>query len=227
VRVAVSPILWHNEDVPGLMPPIDADTLVREIAEAGFDATEYSSLFPCEPPMVRRLLEPHAMRLVSAYVPLHLPGGDVAEQVRVAIARARFVAEAGGEVLVAALDYDERRKCVAGSVGESDPTLDEGGWRQLAAALHEIGLACRALGVTLVFHNEAGTFIETEGEFAELADRIDPALVSLCLDIGYLTVGGGDTVESFRSHRDSIKHVHVKDADRGVSTAGGGVSTRS
>ena len=216
MRVAVSPILWHNEDIPGLMPPIDAESLVGEISEAGFDATEYSSLFPCAAKDVRGLLESQGLRLVSAYVPLHLPGREVAQEVGSAITRARFVAEAGGEVLVAALDYDEQRKLVAGSVTESDAKLDDAGWFDIVDALHEVGAACNALGLTLVFHNEAGTFVETEREFAQLADRTRPDLVSLCLDVGHLTVGGGDAVSFFRAHCDRIKHVHLKDADRRV-----------
>jgi inosose dehydratase len=119
-------------------------------------------------------------------------------------------------VLVAALDYDDARKRVAGSVSEADPKLNEAAWRDIVDALHEIGAACNTFSVTLAFHNEAGTFIETEGEFDELARRTDPALVSLCLDVGHLTVGGGDADAFFRAHRDRIKHVHVKDADRAV-----------
>ena len=72
------------------------------------------------------------------------------------------------------------------------------------------------MGLTLVFHNEAGTFIETEREFSDLARRTDAALVSLCLDVGHLTVGGGDAVAFFRAHRNRVKHVHIKDADPGV-----------
>ncbi len=216
MRVAVSPILWRNEDIPDLMPPIDAGALAREIADAGFDATEYSSLFPCDASGVRRLLEPQGVRLISAYVALHLPDGDLDAEVRAASARAGFIAEAGGDVLVTALDYDESRKRVAGSVSDADPKLDEGDWRQIVDALHRVGDACRRRNVTLVFHNEAGTFIETAGEFAELARRTDPSLVSLCLDVGHLTVGGGDAVAFFREHRDRIKHVHLKDADPAV-----------
>src|SRR5205085_1808620 len=123
-------------DIPGLMPWIDADTLAREIAEAGFTATEYSSLFPCDTEGVYRLLEPNGVRLVSAYFPLRLPGGDVTVEVESAIARGRFVADTGGDVLVVALDYDERRKRVAGSVSDADPKLDVAGWRDMVEALH-------------------------------------------------------------------------------------------
>ncbi len=216
VRVAVSPILWHNEDIPDLMPPVGAMTMADEIAAAGYEGTEYSSRFPPETAAVRALLEPRGLRLVSAYVALKLPGGDAAAEIRVAHSRAQFVRAAGGDVLVVALDYDERRAAIAGSVTDADPALGDAGWGCVVAALHEIGRHCNAIGLTLVFHNEAGTFVETAHEFDELARRSDPALLSLCLDVGHLTVGGGDAVEFLREHRERIRHIHVKDADRNV-----------
>ncbi|MDE3094660.1 MAG: TIM barrel protein [Chloroflexota bacterium] len=216
MRVAVSPILWHNEDIPDLMPPIDAPAMLDEIAAAGYDATEYSSLFPTAPAALRALLEPRGMRLVSAYIALRIPGPRADGEVAAARARARFVRDAGGDVLVAALDYDDRRVAIAGSVRAGDPKLDDAGWMAVVGALHEIGRTCNEIGVRLVVHNEAGTFIETADEFDELARRTDPALVALCLDVGHLTVGGGDAVAFLSEHRARIEHVHIKDADRAV-----------
>lgn len=216
MRVAVSPILWYNEDIPDLMPSINAATIAREIAEAGFAGTEYSSRFPPDATGVRSLLEPLGLRMVSAYVALRLPSGEIAREVERATSVARFVREAGGEVLVAALDYDRRRVAIAGSVGVGDVKLDGAGWSAVVDALNEIGRRCTELGLTLVFHNEAGTFIETPDEFAELACRADPHLTSLCLDVGHLTVGGGDAVAFFREHHSRIKHVHIKDVNREV-----------
>ncbi len=215
MRVAVSPILWHNEDIPDLMPSLAAATIAGEIAQAGFAGTEYSSTFPPDAADVRSLLEPLGLRMVSAYVALRLPLSEAAEIER-ATSVARFVHEAGGDVLVAALDYDDRRVAIAGSVGPGDTRLDDGAWSAVVAALHEVGRRCNELGLTLVFHNEAGTFIETADEFAELARRTDRRLTSLCLDVGHLTVGGGDAVAFFREHRSRIKHIHIKDVNREV-----------
>jgi inosose dehydratase len=216
VRVAISPILWHNEDIPDLMPPIAGATIADEIAEAGFEGTEYSSEFPPDAAGVRSLPKPRGLRLVSVYVALRVPGDGVPDEIERAKSLARFVRDAGGDVLVAALDYDDRRVAIAGSVGPGDPKLDDGAWSAVAAALHEIGRYCNELGLTLVFHNEAGTFVETADEFAELARRTDPGLTDLCLDVGHLTVGGGDAVAFFREHHGRIKHLHIKDVNREV-----------
>ena len=216
MRVAISPILWHNEDLPDLMPPISADTVVGEICRAGFAGTEYSSLFPTDPAGVRELLEPRGLQLVSAYIALRLPECSLEHEVERAKTLARFVRDAGGDVLVVALDYDDRRTAIAGSVGPDDAKLDDAGWRVVVDALHQVGEYCGDIGISQVFHNEAGTFVETAGEFAELARRTDPALVALCLDVGHLTVGGGDAVAFFLEHRSRIKHIHVKDASREV-----------
>ncbi len=216
MRVGVSPIAWHNEDIADLTPAISAETLADEIRDAGFAATEFSSLFPGDPTDLRALLEPRGLQLISAYVGLRLPDCPLEAEVNRAKVAARFVCDAGGDVLVVALDYDERRTAIAGSVGVADVRFAEADWGVLVEALHRIGGYCNELGLKQVFHNEAGTFVETGEEFAELARRTDPALVALCLDVGHLTVGGGDAVSFFREHHARIKHVHVKDASREV-----------
>ena len=216
MRVAISPILWHNEDLPDLMPPVDAATIADEIAAAGYEGVEHSSKFPQDGAGVRALLAPRGLRLISAFAELRIPGDDDRREIERAKALASLVRDAGGDLLVSALDYADAREPIAGSVGPGDPRLDECGWSAIVDALHEIGRHCTEIGIVQVFHNHAATFIETEDEFAELVRRTDPALVSLCLDVGHLVVGGGDPVSRFREHAARIRLVHLKDVSRSV-----------
>ncbi|TAK71995.1 MAG: hypothetical protein EPO22_00895 [Dehalococcoidia bacterium] len=216
MRVANSPILWHNEDLPDLMPPVDAATIADEIAAAGYEGVEHSSKFPQDGAGVRELLAPRGLQLISAFAGLRIPGDDDRGEIERAKELASFVRDAGGDMLVSALDYAEAREAIAGSVGPGDPRLDECGWSAIVDALHEIGHHCASIGVTQVFHNHAATFIETPDEFGELVRRTDPSLVSLCLDVGHLVVGGGDPVACFREHAGRIRLVHLKDASSAV-----------
>ena len=213
MRVAISPILWQNEDLPELMPAADAATIADEIAAAGYEGVEHSSKFPQDGAGVRALLAPRGLQLISAFAGLRIPGDNDGSEVERAKALATFVRDAGGEFLVSALDYDGHRGPIAGSVGVGDPQLDERGWQRVIDALHEIGRHCASIGVVQVFHNHAATFIETPVELAELARRSDPALVSLCLDVGHLVVGGGDPVSAFREYAERIRLLHLKDVD--------------
>lgn len=213
MRVAISPILWYNEDLTDLMPPVDAATIADEIAAAGYDGVEHSSKFPQDGAGVQALLAPRRLQLISAFAGLRIPGDDDRSEIERAKALATFVRDAGGELLVSALDYDGRREPIAGSVGPSDPRLGESEWQRVIDALHEIGRHCSSIGVAQVFHNHAATFIETPAELAELARRSDPALVSLCLDVGHLVVGGGDPVSTFAQYVERIRLVHLKDVD--------------
>ncbi len=213
MRVAISPILWHNEDLPDLMPPVDAATIADEIAAARYEGVEHSSTFPQDGAGVRALLAPRGLRLISAFAGMRIPGDNDRGEIERAKELASFVRDAGGDVLVSALDYDQRREPIAGSVGPDDPALDERGWAAVIDAVHEIGRHCASIGIAQVFHNHAATFIETQAEYGEFARRADPELVRLCLDVGHLVVGGGDPVACFREHAGRIGLVHLKDVN--------------
>ena len=46
VRIAASPINWHNDDFPILGSLTSVETILSEMQAAGFDGTALSSLFP-------------------------------------------------------------------------------------------------------------------------------------------------------------------------------------
>ncbi len=75
----------------------------------------------------------------------------------------------------------------------------------VAAALRD------ALGMRVVVHHHAGTFVETPAEIERLLAETDPDLVGLLLDTGHATYGGADAVEIATRHADRIRYVHLKD----------------
>jgi inosose dehydratase len=69
--------------------------------------------------------------------------------------------------------------------------------------------------------------VETDREIRAVANRLDPALIGLCLDTGHARFGGADPAALARDYRHLIRHVHIKDCDtrvlRDVAAEGGGL----
>jgi inosose dehydratase len=79
-----------------------------------------------------------------------------------------------------------------------------------------IATDARTLGHRTAFHPHAGTFVETPAEVDRFAAATDPDLVGICLDVGHITVGGGDPVAALASLGERVTHVHLKDVDPAV-----------
>ncbi len=58
--------------------------------------------------------------------------------------------------------------------------------------------------------------IETPAEVQRLAESTDPDRVGICLDVGHLTVAGGDPVATLVALGERVTHVHLKDVDPAV-----------
>jgi inosose dehydratase len=121
----------------------------------------------------------------------------------------------GGKLLIAAEAGDDRRRGEAGHVDPAGGLTDEQ-WRNLASGLHDLADRIAPLGMTVVFHNHVGTYVETPTETARLLDETDPARVGWCLDIGHLAYGGGDSLAMLGAYGDRVAHIHLKDVDGDV-----------
>ena len=100
---------------------------------------------------------------------------------------------------------------------------DRGGedvMKQLAANLNKAGEKCRAMGLTLAYHNHAFEFAPSgSGTLLDvLLANTDPKLVSLEMDIMWVTVGGADPVALLEKYKGRVPLMHVKNVAAGVST---------
>jgi inosose dehydratase len=91
--------------------------------------------------------------------------------------------------------------------------LTDDQWRNLARGLHDLADNLAPLGMSVVFHNHVGTYVETPAETARLLDETDPAKVGWCLDVGHLAYGGGNSLEMLGTYGDRVKHIHLKDVN--------------
>jgi inosose dehydratase len=212
--VAVAPILWNNDDLPDLAPPVPFERVLDEIAAAGYEGTELASNAPRDAGLLRDELQRRRLRLAGSFLALDFFESPLEVELEQAGLLARLLREVGAGVLVAGPAEHPQRMASAG--GARQPATTEAHFARMATGLERVAERCRQENVVLAFHNHAGTFIETAEELDELCRRADPTLVRLCLDVGHLIIGGGDPVQAVERHGPRVAYVHMKDVDPGV-----------
>jgi sugar phosphate isomerase/epimerase len=95
-----------------------------------------------------------------------------------------------------------------------DARPDRDGYLRLADQLNGFGERAQAAGVQLAYHNhdfEFETFGGGRPAYFDFVERLDPALVTLELDLYWATVAGHDPVALFERYPGRFPLWHVKD----------------
>lgn len=94
---------------------------------------------------------------------------------------------------------------------DTSRTLDD--WRAWADRFNEAGAVARRAGLWLAFHNEPDHMKPIEGQipYEVFVDRTDPSVVRHQLDVGNMTMGGGDPLKYLERYRDRYWSFHLKD----------------
>jgi inosose dehydratase len=214
IRVGNAPVSWAVYEADRPNPPFA--TVLDAIAAAGYEGTELGpyGYLPTDPDALRRELASRGLALGSSFVPLPLEDAAARERsVEAALRVGRLLATQGVGELIIADDEDPARAARAGRVpADGSAGWTEAQWREAVATLHAAARALRdQLGLRVVVHHHAGTFLETPDEVDRLLARTDPDLVNLLLDTGHSTFGGDDAVDVVRRHGGRIRYVHLKD----------------
>ena len=215
--IGIVPIVFANDDLPDLTPPIAPETLLSELERLGFAGCQLSRALPAGAELMPAL-QRHGLRIAEVYAAIPCssdgPGPDARDQ---AFHRLEDVRRSDADVLVFSYHLSEERVGWSGRANQPGaPTLSSLGRARAVELVQEIAREVRALGRLLVYHPHTGTFVETPDEAEWLMQSTDPDLVGLCLDVGHWTVGGGDPVEAVRHYGTRIRHVHMKDVDARV-----------
>jgi inosose dehydratase len=191
--------------------------ILDEIAQAGYEGTELGpyGYLPTEPAPLARELKARRLRLGSSFVALPLEdvarrAASVAHVLRVA----RLLATQDvGEVILAD-DEDPVRARIAGRVDANGRAgWSDAQWREAAATIEAVARAVRdELGMRVVVHHHAGTFVETPAEIDRLLATTDADLVGLLLDTGHCVYGAGDPLDVLKRHGGRVRYLHLKDA---------------
>lgn len=101
------------------------------------------------------------------------------------------------------------------------PPSERGGldtFKKLAEVLNKSGEKAKAAGLTLCYHNHAFEFEPMGGTtgLETMLKETDKRLVSLELDVFWVSVAGHKPVELMKRHADRIALLHLKDKAAGV-----------
>ena len=219
-KLGIVHILWANDDLPELTPPIEPLQILDEIARLGFEGTQLAGSFP-RGAALDEALAARALRIAEVYACIECDAdGPVAGALEVGRAKLAELHAVHGDTLVAALPVGPARAPWGGRADGPDvPRMTDEGFRRLAVLLETLGREASDLGHRLAFHNHVGTYVETPAEVEKLFSMSDPAVVGSCLDVGHYLLGGGDPVAGLTRYGDRVKHVHLKDVDPTVKAA--------
>jgi len=211
------PIVWNNADLVDLAPEAGYAGILDTLARLGYAGTQVGRGFP-EGAALAAELGRRRLRLAELYSTLPAgPAGLADDAGAIAHRDLGRLVDAGGEVLVVAVDGSRERDAVCGRVNGIDgaPRWPPAAFDRLAALLD--GLARAAPDdVRIAFHPHTASWVEAPDEVDALASRLAGTGAGLCLDVGHYLVGGGDPVEGIHRHATLIRHVHAKDVDPAV-----------
>lgn len=189
-----------NEDFTGML---------ADVAGAGYEAVEFAGYGGLSATVLREVIDDLGLRAISSHVPLR----------RMEAEPDRVLAELNvlgcDFVVVPGIPREMRG-------AESVPYLAE--------RFDTWGEASRAAGLRFGYHNHAWEFEPLDGStmFDLLAEKTDPGLVDLQIDIFWALVAGRDVVELIQRHAGRLPTLHAKElASHGSpkdTTVGDGVT---
>ncbi len=212
VRIGINPLTWTNDDLPALGENNSLETCLREAKQAGYEGVELGRKFPRDAAVLGPILEEFDISLVSGWYSARLLERSVADEMKAMDAHLNLLKALGCNVMV----FCEVSRCVHGDRKvplSKRPRMSEADWKRLLPGLNEVAAYMKKAGVTLAYHHHMGTLIQSEDEVDRMMEGTNGD-VGLLLDIGHLTVAGGDPMRAAKRHAARIVHVHCKDVRR-------------
>ena len=177
----------------------DAEHTLHAIRKIGFGEVETAGFAGLSAAAFRRLLDDAGLNCPSAH--LQFDRSDFGPAFEQAHALGAHYAASGSL-------RDLLASAAAASGGMS---LDEA--HRTAELANRIGEQAQRAGLQYVYHNHDFEFATQPGGIAYdlLLKETDPALVQFEIDCGWMSLGGGDPREYFRSYPGRFPLIHVKD----------------
>ncbi|MGE0455251.1 MAG: TIM barrel protein [Vicinamibacteria bacterium] len=215
IRVGNAPVSWAVYEADRPNPPFAR--VLDQIADSGYEGTELGpyGYLPTSPEALAAELSKRHLGLGSSFVPLPLEDASRrTASVEAALKVGRLLATQGVQEVILADDEDPHRKSIAGRVpADGSASWNDRQWAEVKETVDAVARALRdALGMRVVLHHHAGTYVETPAEVDRFLAETDPEIVGLLLDTGHFAYGGGSPLECVRRHGARIRYVHLKDA---------------
>ena len=229
VGIAAAPVSWGVSELQALPRGITPEIVLDQMVSAGYLGAELGPPgFLGRGAAARARLEQRHLQLVGAFAPLRFSRAEHAvEDMAALTGLLDLLDEATPQstapdpqrpmVVLADASVEPDRLALTGRIAEHPETwLPEPRFRILVDGLHRAAEQCHRRGFAAVLHPHAGSYIETETEIRAVLEKLDPSLMGFCLDTGHVALGGADPVGLARDYADRVRHVHLKDLDRGV-----------
>ena len=183
IRWGVSPIAWANDDMPELGGDTPLESILRDIAEVGFDGVELGGKFPRDPGVLLPLLRGFGLDLVGGWYSGSLLLQDADAEIAALQPHLRLLEAMGSTVFV----FAETSNAVHGARGTpmtATPRLAAGDWARFGARMTAVADHVQARGLKFAYHHHLGTVV---------------------------ALGGIDALATIAAHPRRIAHVHCKD----------------
>ena len=117
MKLATAPVNWNSPDVPEYREYTPYPQLLDEMASAGYEATEWSSIMPKDPGVLGPDLEARGLRMLGGFVGLELRDPvKRAREIEKGLEIGTYFKSLGATYLIAADTGDARRIQEAGHV---------------------------------------------------------------------------------------------------------------
>lgn len=230
VRIAASPINWHNDDFPILGHGTSAETILSEMQQAGFHGTELGSFFPADADDLRKLLDRHNLELAAGWHSAYLLTRKFDDESKRFKKQVDFLAGLGAKHVTIAECSHCPFKPYSGNPSDQHyaalktplfpnrlPKLSPQQWRDLGKNFTALQKIATDSGLTLGYHPHIQTVVENEQQLEKLVNEA-PEL-GLTIDTGHMRLSGADPVAIVKKYIGKIKHMHVKNVRENVADA--------
>jgi inosose dehydratase len=213
-----APIAWNNEDLRNeLASLVPYETVLDEVAAAGYVATELGDGFSRDTLELRESLQRRGLGMPSAWCGLGLFAATCEADLAHVREVCGLLSAVGAQFVNLADQGTPERRAVAGRADRPDaPRLTAAQWDTLAERVCHAAQVARDFGLQATFHAHVGTWVETRDDLEELLRRTPAELVKLVWDVGHALYGGIDPVDVVHAHPERIAYVHLKDVDASV-----------
>lgn len=191
---------------------------METVSTLGYDGVEGAREFldPPQPEALSSMLDSEGLLLPGGYYAANWFDMDWRPREFNALRqRAELYAGVGAKYLVAASAGSPHRMATAGHMNEGrSDGLSDYQWECLGEAVSLAGeLVQVEFGMQLVFHNHAGTYVETAHEVDRFISLTDPNTVFLAPDTGHLAYASIDSTDFIARNISRVRYVHTKDID--------------
>jgi sugar phosphate isomerase/epimerase len=174
----------------------DFEGTIAKVAAIGYKEVEFAGYFDHSPRDIRTILDRHALAAPSAHVSYSI----VEKKWPEALDAARTVGHS--YLICAGIDESQRK--------EPD------GWQRAADLFNRAGEASRKVGIQFSYHNYSYEFAPVHSlagrlPYDFLLAELDSKLVTMEMDLCWITVAGKDPLIYFDKYPGRFPLVHVKD----------------